>query len=40
MNKIYYRHGTMFSGKSLSLISTYHTYKHNNKNVLVTIKMF
>lgn len=35
MNKIYYRHGTMFSGKSLSLISTYHTYKHNNKNVLV-----
>ena len=35
MNKIYYKHGTMFSGKSLNLISTYHTYKHNNKNVLV-----
>lgn len=35
MNKIYYKHGTMFSGKSLNLISTYHTYKHNKKKVLV-----
>lgn len=35
MKKIYYRYGTMFSGKSLNLISAYHTYKHNNKNVLV-----
>lgn len=35
MNKIYFKHGTMFSGKSLNLISTYHTYKHNNKKVLV-----
>ena len=33
-NKIYFKYGTMFSGKSLSLISTYHTYKHNNKKVL------
>lgn len=33
-NKIYFKHGTMFSGKSLNLISTYHTYKHNNKKVL------
>ena len=35
MKKIYYRYGTMFSGKSLNLISAYHTYKHNKKNVLV-----
>lgn len=35
MNKIYYIYGTMYSGKSLNLISTYHTYKHNNKKVLV-----
>lgn len=34
MNKIYYIYGTMYSGKSLNLISTYHTYKHNNKKVL------
>lgn len=34
-NKIYFKHGTMFSGKSLNLISTYNTYKHNNKKVLV-----
>ena len=33
-NKIYFKHGTMFSGKSLNLLSTYHTYKHNNKKVL------
>ena len=33
-NKKYFKHGTMFSGKSLNLISTYHTYKHNNKKVL------
>ena len=35
MNKIYYIHGTMFSGKSLGLISTYSTYKFNGKNVLL-----
>lgn len=35
MNKIYYKHGTMYSGKSLNLISTYHTYKHNKRKVLV-----
>lgn len=34
-NKIYYIHGTMFSGKSLDLISTYSTYKFNNKKILV-----
>ena len=34
-NKIYYIHGTMYSGKSLDLISTYFTYKFNNKKVLV-----
>ena len=34
-NKIYYIHGTMYSGKSLDLISTYSTYKFNNKKVLV-----
>lgn len=35
MNKIYYIHGTMFSGKSLDLISTYTTYKFHGKEVLV-----
>ena len=35
MNKIYYIHGTMFSGKSLDLISTYTIYKYNNKKVVV-----
>lgn len=35
MNKIYYIYGTMFSGKSLDLISTYTTYKYNNKKVVV-----
>lgn len=35
MNKIYYRYGTMYSGKSLNLISTYHTFLHNNRKVLV-----
>lgn len=33
--KIYFIYGTMFSGKSLDLISTYATYKFNNKKVLV-----
>lgn len=33
--KIYYIHGTMYSGKSLELISTYSTYKFNDKKVLV-----
>lgn len=33
-NKIYYRHGTMYSGKSLRLISLYDSYKFKNKNVL------
>lgn len=32
--KIYFIYGTMFSGKSLDLISTYTTYKFNNKKVL------
>jgi len=35
MNKIYYIHGTMFSGKSLDLISTYTTYKFHGKRILV-----
>lgn len=34
-NKIYFIHGTMYSGKSLELISTYTTYNFNNKKVLV-----
>ena len=34
-HKIYYIHGTMYSGKSLDLISTYSTYNFNNKKVLV-----
>lgn len=34
-NKIYYRHGTMFSGKSLRLISLYDSYVFKKKNVLV-----
>lgn len=34
-HKIYYIYGTMYSGKSLDLISTYSTYKFNNKKVLV-----
>lgn len=34
-NKIYYKHGTMFSGKSLRLISLYDSYTYKNKNVLV-----
>lgn len=34
MNKIYYIYGTMFSGKSLDLISTYTTYKFHGKKVL------
>ena len=34
-HKIYYIHGTMDSGKSLDLISTYSTYNFNNKKVLV-----
>lgn len=35
MNKIYFRHGTMFSGKSLNLISAVKTYEHNNQKVLI-----
>lgn len=35
MNKIYFKHGTMFSGKSLNLISTVKTYEHNGYNVLI-----
>lgn len=35
MNKLYYRFGTMYSGKTLDLISTVKTYEHNNYNVLV-----
>lgn len=35
MNKIYYIYGTMYSGKSLDLISTYTTYKFHGKDVLV-----
>ena len=35
MNKIYFRHGTMFSGKSLNLISAVKTYQHNNKLVVI-----
>ena len=34
-NKIYYIHGTMYSGKSLDLISTYTTDTYNGKRVLV-----
>lgn len=34
-NKVYYKHGTMFSGKSLRLISLYDSYKYKNKNILV-----
>lgn len=34
-NKIYFRYGTMFSGKSLNLISTAETFKFNNKNTLI-----
>lgn len=35
MNKIYFRYGTMFSGKSLNLISAVKTYEHNNQKVLI-----
>lgn len=35
MNKIYYRYGTMFSGKTLNLISTVKTYQLNGYNVIV-----
>ena len=35
MNKIYFRHGTMFSGKSLNLISAVKTYEHNNQKALI-----
>lgn len=34
-NKLYYIHGTMYSGKSLDLISTYITDTYNGKKVLV-----
>lgn len=34
-NKIYFKHGTMFSGKSLNLISTAKTYEYNNNKVLI-----
>jgi thymidine kinase len=33
-NKIYFKFGTMFSGKSLRLISLYDSYLYKNKNVL------
>lgn len=35
MKKIYYKYGTMYSGKSLNLISTYKTYMFNNQRPLV-----
>lgn len=35
MNKIYFKHGTMFSGKSLNLISAVKTYEHNYQRVLI-----
>lgn len=34
-NKIYYKHGAMFSGKSLRLISLYDSYVYKKKNVMV-----
>lgn len=34
-NKIYFKYGTMFSGKSLNLISTAKTYKFNGNNVFI-----
>ena len=34
-NKIYFKYGTMFSGKSLNLISTAKTYKFNGSNVFI-----
>lgn len=34
-NKIYFNHGTMFSGKTLKLISTAKTYMYNNRNILI-----
>lgn len=34
-HKIYFKHGTMFSGKSLNLISTAKTYEYNKNNVLI-----
>lgn len=34
MNKIYFRYGTMFAGKSAMLISAASTYKHNNQKIL------
>lgn len=34
-NKIYYKHGTMYSGKSLRLISLYDSYVYKKKNVMV-----
>lgn len=34
-NKIYFKHGTMFSGKSLNLISTAKTYEYNNNKVFI-----
>lgn len=35
MNKIYFRYGTMFSGKSSMLITVAGTYEHNNQKVLL-----
>ena len=35
MNKIYFRFGTMFSGKTLNLISTVKTYELNGYNVII-----
>lgn len=34
-NKIYFKYGTMFSGKSLNLISTAKTYEFNGNNVFI-----
>lgn len=34
-HKIYFKHGTMFSGKSLNLISTAKTYEYNNNKVFI-----
>ena len=34
-NKIYFKYGTMFSGKTLNLISTVKTYEHNKQTVLI-----
>ena len=35
MNKIYLKYGTMFSGKSLNLISAVKTYGHNHQRVII-----